>query len=71
MTCFGSLLATCCNFQPFVRFHTILADFGYFLNKWVGPLAMPQLWRTGQNKHKRKRFRDRRPTFTTVYVVGW
>jgi hypothetical protein len=21
--------------------------------------------------HKRKRFRDRRATFTTVYVVGW
>jgi hypothetical protein len=38
----------------------------------VAPLAMPRRWRTVLKKqNKRKRFRDRRATFTTVYVVGW
>jgi hypothetical protein len=37
----------------------------------VAPLAMPRRWRTVQKKNKRKRFRDRRATFTTVYVVDW
>jgi hypothetical protein len=37
----------------------------------VAPLAMPRRWRTVLKKPKRKRFRDRRATFSTVYVVGW
>jgi hypothetical protein len=26
---------------------------------------------SAEGKNKRKRFRDRRATFTTVYIVGW
>jgi hypothetical protein len=41
----------------------------------VAPLAMPRQWRQRHfmyyKKTKRKRFRDRSATFTTVYVVGW